>query len=516
MKSLFDYKVVTDGIEVQYEVFPMYDKNDLSDSRKQLIVNGLSSVNDRILHNQEKIDEFNKEIDRLTNHADGIDNIVAVGSGMLAGLVDAFWVGEFSLDRGRDWGTKKVDGFVEDFAKKLGYKPKEGTDPVEGAIRFLEKFGAPSDSVTPVFGGGLQHHLRDFAHHPTLVGLVFSLLTQFTGKSYGTNTAGSFIIVDVKEKTLIGEDFPRKLLFGVVYWFLHIISDMAGSSSTPGAGTGLPGPLLSFLKELSALPVFNNKDGVNDFSVWISKLFNGTLLAKRDERGKITEAMRFDLRAEIGVAHEIGRQAIPVIINECIVRGFYFIRRLAMEIKEKNIRQFSELNRIDFEKVKPWKNRTIIRMLTISTATMTAVDVIDATIQGAIKSGGNAALFAKEFILRVNFVGVGRFAIAVGTDVAMGIKRGGFRNERITIFGEQLHLMNAKVFYLQANVWLAAETTERTINEAMEAIECAAAVFTSSLTEIDANMKKAGNHIDVLKEKKPKLIKEINDIVLWG
>lgn len=28
----------------------------------------------------------------------------------------------------------------------------------------------PSDGNTPDFGGGLQHHLRDFAHHPTIVG----------------------------------------------------------------------------------------------------------------------------------------------------------------------------------------------------------------------------------------------------------------------------------------------------------------------------------------------------------
>lgn len=54
-------------------------------------------------------------------------------------------------------------------------------------MAFLEKmFPIPSDGNTPDFGGGLQHHLRDFAHHPTMVGLMFSLLTQFTEKSYGT------------------------------------------------------------------------------------------------------------------------------------------------------------------------------------------------------------------------------------------------------------------------------------------------------------------------------------------
>jgi len=33
------------------------------------------------------------------------------------------------------------------------------------------------------FGGGTVHRLRDFAHHPTIGGLAFSMLTQFTGNA---------------------------------------------------------------------------------------------------------------------------------------------------------------------------------------------------------------------------------------------------------------------------------------------------------------------------------------------
>jgi len=89
----------------------------------------------------------------------------------------------------------------------------------------------------------------------------------------------------------------------------------------------------------------------------------------------------------------------------------------------------------------------------------------------------------------------------VGTDVAMGIKRSGHINERINIFSEQLHLMNARVFYMQANVWLAAEAAEQTINEAMKALKYAAAAYTSVLVDIDDRIKEVGNHIDDLKEK---------------
>lgn len=115
---------------------------------------------------------------------------------------------------------------------------------------------------------------------------------------------------------------------------------MAGSGNTAGlsGGTGIPGPLLSMAKELSVLPIFRNlKIQGNGISSFLSRLFNGTLLAKRNENGTIIKdtVLKMDLRGELGVAAELGRQAVPVIANECIVRTFYFIRHLAAELKIK-------------------------------------------------------------------------------------------------------------------------------------------------------------------------------------
>ncbi|MGY3718633.1 hypothetical protein ACWE42_24270 [Sutcliffiella cohnii] len=523
-------KIVDDDFEVEFEVehgtVITEGKSDNMDEKERHIKAGLDEVNGILSSNKEKLDKLNEGIDRLTNHSDGMDYMVAVGSGVLAGIIDSFWVGAFSLDRGKEWSNDKVNKFVVKVAQSQGY---EGDD-LQGAIRYLESgakhkdldikgFGTPSDSVTDKFGGGKQHHLRDFAHHPTPVGLIFSMLTQFSGKAYGTDKNGFFIIVDVEDKTFIGKDVPQKLLFGTVFWFFHMISDMAGSSSNHGAGTGLPGPLLSLLKEMSSLPIFNsikNKDGVKEFSLWISKLFNGTLLAKRDSNGKITEPVRFDLRAEIGVAYELGRQAIPVIINECIVRAFYFIRRLAMEIKEKNIRQVRQLAQVDWDKTLPWRNRTIVRMLTIATGTFTLIDLGDAAIRGAVKSGGNLAMFTKEFILRVNFVGVGRFAIAVGTDFTMGLKQNKLRNERMAILSEQLHLMNAKIYYLQADVWIAAESAEKTINEALGMMEETTKTFIEAQEANRQSMQNIGEYRQGIKKHNSGLIEEISDILKWG
>lgn len=512
MTSLMNFKTVSDDFEVEFEIIPALETYD--DPRQISISEAKNRINQRLQINYDKIEELNKEIDRLTNHADGIDYMVAVGSGILAGLIDSFWVGEFSLDRGKAWSSDKVNNFVKNIAKKTGYKG----DDLEGSIEFLEgKYGVPSDSVTSEFGGGLQHHLRDFAHHPTPIGLVFSMLTQFTSKAYGTDTNGAFKIVNITNKLLIGKDVPHKFLFGTVFWFFHMVSDMAGSKKYAGAGTGLPGPILSLLKEISLLPFFkNNKDGNKEFSVWISKLFNGTLLAKRDEAGKIIEPMRFDFRAELGALHELGRQALPVILNECIVRGFYFIRRFVQEIKEKNVKRLSELNLIEWKNCLPWKNRTIIRMLTISTGTFTACDLIDAAIRGGIKSAGNPALFATEFLLRVNFVGVGRFAIAVFSDVKMGVKRSQLRNQRIAIYNEQLHLSNAKIYYLQADMWIAAEKTDQTIKEVLDLIDKNMVSYIQSVHDIDYELSKIERDVKLIEEKNKGFIKDITEVIKWG
>ena len=460
--TLIDNDEILAPQEIEVELLPPID---LTDQREVEIYNAIVDIDQRLEVVSGNINKLNSEIDSLTNHADGLDYAVAVASGIIAGIIDSVWVGEFSIDTANEWGEKKVDNFVVKIAQSQGYT---GND-LAGAVTYLEnKSPIVADKVTNKFGGGKQHHLRDFSHHPTPVGLFFSLLTQFTEKVYGTDVAGIFQVVPVDASDLIGKNLPEKITFGVIKWFFHMVSDMAGSSSSVAkgsVGTGLPGPLVSFLKEISSLPIFKNMNekGYKEFSVWISKLFNGTLLGKRDEKGKITEAVKFDFRTELGALQQIGRQAIPIIVNECIVRGFYFARRLFMEIKESKIKCIADLKNINWKNTLPFKNRTVVRMLTIATGTFTAFDIADA----AIRSGG----FNPSCILRINFVGIGRFAIAIGTDIVMGVKKSKKENQRINLTNEQLHLMNAKIFYKEADMWIKAEDAGKSITEVYEIIE---------------------------------------------
>ena len=166
-------------------------------------------------------------------------------------------------------------------------------------------------------------------------------------------------------------------------------------------------------KEISSIPIFKNLkvDGDMSLSLFLSKLFNGTFMMQRDEKGQIMKdsVIKFDLRGELGVAVELSRQAVPVIANECIVRSFYFIRRFAMEMKENEVRCFADMKKIDWSLVKPGNNPTIARMLTISTGVFTALDI-------------GEAIATQKYWVSINYVGVGRFVVAIGYDVSWGLK----------------------------------------------------------------------------------------------
>ena len=448
-------------------------ENDLQPSVVRYeIVPAIADIDARIEEINAQVSELNIDIDRLTNHADTIDYVVAVASGVLTGLIDSFFVGETEINK------EKVQELLEKkyhTANDSGYKHKNSD-------------GNWTSSA-------MYHRLDDLAHHPTVSGLIASILVRYfslvvfidgsDGKPHvffadtsspevtkqeigdlikawiGATIGGVCIwlsnVAIQKYEEVNNEEMPEPLkkiirvvgasplilevLKTVDVWVGHMMSDVSTSQ-------GIPGIFLSLLKEISVLPIIRN----TDFRVWVDGLYR---------KGNM------NLSEWGGVAFTAAKkQSLPILINEALVRIFYFVRRLAEELKAKK-----EFKCVDWNNVIPFNNRTVERMMTISTGTFTAVDLADAVIRGAINSGGNWAGFAKNFILRVNFVGIGRFAIAIGVDVGMGIKKSKKEKERIVLNNEKLHLLNAKLFYKEEKVWEAAKDAQTSVNELFDAIE---------------------------------------------
>lgn len=433
MTTITDWLGKADELTITYDAVVSHN-NLLAESISEKT--GLPSV---IYPTSENLREV-IEVDWSENvkKADKTDYLIAISSGAISGLIDSFFVGKFSIERANEWGSEKTNEFVIKIARLNGYKGEE----LPGAIAFMEKkFGIAADSKTSDFGGGLQHHLRDFSHHFNICGLMCSIFTQFSCKVVGTDTSGKLLVVDVTDNPFIGDTFEEKILFGFVHWFFHMVSDMAGSKSTAGKGTGIPGPILSLVKEASALPCFRDKKiGEEELHVWVSKLFNGTLLAKRDKNGKIIEPVKFDLRSEIGILQEFGRQSIPVLINECMVRGMYFLRRFIIAIREAEVHYISDLKNIATAELLPFNNRVIRRMVTVASGTFLAIDSADAAIRSVIKNKGINPKFFVDFAVNINYAGIGRFVIACkldGESVAEDIRESSEKRAQIEIEFEQ-------------------------------------------------------------------------------
>lgn len=523
MDSLYSIKTEMDGIEVEYELLSPEKVESLQEVEQ-------SDDIDKLLEStRDKITEINASIDRLTNHADGIDYAIAVTCGLVTGIIDATVVGEWNFKEAKAKSNQEVNKKIISFAQKdpeyAEYlsKKRQSNGDLENAISFLEnKYKLPGDGEYKAFKSlgvtDKTHHLDDYCHHPTLVGLVCCVLVQFTGNAKYHCASGEVIkaTIQVNEYgNLVSPDKWGKVFAGVINWFFnvakamanrkgHILSDIGGSSLSAGKGkdgAGLPGGFMATVKELSDLPCFKD----TEFAENLRKAFQNGIGNQKSQLdlgafNSLFEGAnsRFDKRTEMAIENELKRQALPVVLNEILVRASFFVRRFIDEMRDKET-----ITDIEWSKTFPIGNRTVERMITIASGTFTAVDMADATIRAAVKSGGFGPTFLSNMVLRVNFVGIGRFAIALGTDSVMGIKREYKRNKRLILMDEEIALSGAKLYYKQADIWIAAENTERSIEEMDLEAQNAVRFFLESEEEIKQDMNAICEKTSKIAEKNP-------------
>ena len=305
-----------------------------------------------------------------------------------------------------------------------------------------------SDSLTPEFGGGKQHHLRDFTHHCSIFGLFCSLFTQFTGKSIGTDVNGVVILVDIKSQQLIGETASEKIFNGIVEWFWHLVSDMAGSSTAKGNGTGIPGPIMSAIKKYSAVIPKNIKINNTTASQFAAKLYNGTLLADKNEKGKIKfgNERPFDLRTELGCCSYFTKQTGWMLINDTAIIVSCALKRFFSVLKKNQVNNVTEfLSLINENTILPKK--TVADMITVSTSVFVCLDTGHALLK-ALKDSEGATVWEKiitgavVFAANKNFCADAKLIAAIVVDCKTNMQ---VRDER-KLFQAKYEQELSKVF----------------------------------------------------------------------
>lgn len=372
---------------------------------------------DNELHNlEEQLNETIETVKSLTPECDKYDYILSACSGALCGVIDVFLVGKPGESPLGEITDKWFANRTVDFAKLCGYKSEN--ESLSSAIKFLEgKFKVPYDQSV---GGGIfkelinltpsNHHFKSLAHNPTILGLFFSILNQFTNTSDFVSNGELITLTNSDSKfELKGNNIPSKIFCGIANWIGHLISDVSGSSSSKGRGMGIPSPLLAWSNDVIAIkrklniPTSEFDKSVNELAL---KLF---------EKG-------YDVRFQT-------TQAIPVFINEMVVRLLYSIRRLIryFSTTSKAERSFSLL----WKSCEPFSNATVKRMLTVAHGTFCLIDISDATIKGFATGGGSFNVV--EFFMRFNIVGIGRFTISLYGEMKRGTQKAKANNEALFI-----------------------------------------------------------------------------------
>ena len=407
-------------------------------------MNNEKEVNYPLLENSVE----NKRLFQNEDKCDKYDYLAAVGCGVIGGIIDIFLVGAPGDSVLEHWTDSQVDKCVMTFAKKMGWNPRVGQeDNVRSAIGFLENgskksgfdgFRVNYDQKNSTDVNNLfkmapnNHHMMSIAHSPDIIGLFFSIINQLTSTSSFIEN-GQLIMISTDTFELKGGNFISKLFCGVVNWFGHIMSDIAGSSGSVKRGTGVVMPfyeLFGFFK-------------FGEFNVENDRQDLATIATRAFQKG-------YDFR--FGLA-----QSIPVIITDLLIRLIWALRRYFQYKKT-------------LKECIPTHNHADLRiMLLLGNGTLCAMDGIDA----GVRSKGNFLLF----FMRLNLIAWLRFVtlvlkevfIRVGISDAMQKNIEAYKriNEALLVYLHELEQIDIDLFKKETeeynkvvNVFNSAKTYE--------------------------------------------------------
>lgn len=385
------------------------------------------------------LDKKAKEIEWANDKCDKNDYIIAAFCGLAAGIIDALFVGapgqgklgQFT-DKGADKMVQKIANMLwkGDGRSSINGKPKHAPDTLGKSISYLEqsfpvnydaRYAADllnTDSSLSSMAPK-NHHILSLAHSPDLVGLLFSILDQFTGKASFIDNGKLIRLIPIKDARnnkvmyMQGTNIQSKLFCGVCNWLGHLASDLCGSSSTrqvgkTGRGAGVPMPLHNLFLFMN----FGSFDG-KTFADIAVKIF---------EEG-------YDLRH--GAA-----MAIPVLIEELSIKVIWVLKK-------------HFIAKIDWNECIPSAKHADLRMmLLVGNAALCLVDGIDAGIRTGL-SGGNPI----TFVLHLNIVAWGRLIMLIFRELK--IRYGSIVNQAVSKYLAEVGLDDAyalKEYYNRMNV----------------------------------------------------------------
>ena len=412
-KKLIVYKKDTLALLPQAILPVLYEKvNDSYYSFTYRLDQNTSVRMDESYNNTSKSDCVGADFESNVHESEKAYYAVAAASGLLSGTLSLLNL-EKLVEHFTEWKEKDLKEFIIKVAHVAGYKKKD----YKGAVKYIQNKIAPfaKKNLPSELQDTLIKYLRYLSSNTSIVGLAFSIITQFKNKQYWLDEKGDIHSCPVPAYYAIGKTTTDKILYGFLYWVFSLLVDTASTEKAVLEELNIPKRLIEVLKELASLPVFKS---VADrfynaeliYSNWIRKTFEESVIM--DVEG---ETSKFNFADTVkSLASDLIKQSIPVIVNECIFRGFYFFRKLRSEISAQRIQSLNELDKIDPQNILPFNNKIVSHMAVIACGVFSATNIMGATVRAFIEKEKKG--FVKTFIANISFAGIGSFVIAVAND----------------------------------------------------------------------------------------------------
>lgn len=334
---------------------------------------------------------------------------VAAASGVLTGALSFAKLSEEQLAQVDKWKEAEWKPLVIHAAGLVGCKKKD----YKSASKYLVNQAVKRVKKNETAKG----YMTVLTAHPTTAGLVFSLITQFSGKLCCITEEGEIILKNPPKHYFVGKTNSEKIVSAVLYWFYELAANQAESKRNLIANLGLKGELLRKIKEfvnlLNGQSILDNREQSEiAFSNWLRKTIGDANLDSLQDNDE-NAALAIKL---MKMALNMGTDAFPVLINECVVRSLYMVIRLCDVVKTRHITKFEELAEVPACEILPEDDRLLSGMCLAASASFVTLNLSVAVLKAIAESKTGDRTFLSAFYAELNLPAIGRFFFACVKD----------------------------------------------------------------------------------------------------
>lgn len=336
--------------------------------------------------------------------------VLAATSGVLTGALSFVKLSEDQLHKIEEWKKKDWEKYVLFAAELAGCKKKD----YKSASKYLVKQAVKKINKNE----NAKEYMVLLNAHPTMAGLLFAMITQFSGKACALSESGNLELKEVPKHYFIGRNNSEKIVASVLYWLFALAVGQIESKRRILDDLKIPAKLLKTIKAFVKSEFFNKipesyEEAEKAYSEWIKSILDATEMSDGENENVGDKQLLIRL---MKMALDFSEDAFPVLVNECIIRSLFILSRALEVVKSYNVRTFDDLKAVPALEFVPRDNRLMSGMCLSAAAAFAGVNLAGAALKAVAATKVGDRKFLQTFITEVNIAGIGRFIFACAAD----------------------------------------------------------------------------------------------------